>query len=62
MNFETKLYISHQILLEVANFVMSEVRIIQCSWFDNITTNEFKQSEKNGSTKLGLFYDVTSEA
>ena len=62
MNFETKLYISHQILLEVANFVMSEVRIIRCSWFGNITTNEFKQSEKNGSTKLGLFYDVTSEA
>ena len=29
-----------------------------CSWFGNITTNEFKQIEKNVSTKQGLFYDV----
>ena len=31
---------------KVAKFVASEVRVIRFSWFGNIPTNEFKQSEK----------------
>ena len=46
---------------EVAKFVASEVRAIPCSWFGNITTNEFEQSEKNSSTKQCNFMTFSSE-
>ena len=34
-----------EICWEVAKFVAREVRVIRCSWFGNLTTNECKQSE-----------------
>ena len=46
VNFETKLYIQAEFCWQVAKFVAGEVRVIRCSSFGNITTNDFKQSEK----------------
>ena len=46
-----------QISRRVAKFVASEVRVIRCSWFGSVTTNEIKQIE-NISKPSGLFYDV----
>ena len=42
-------------------FVTSEVRAIWCSWFGNITTNEFKQSEKKCQPSKAYFMMITSE-
>ena len=36
---------NHELRNKVAKFVASEVRVTQCSWFGNISTNKFKQSE-----------------
>ena len=44
---------------KVARFVLSEVRAIRCSYFGNMTTNEYKQSEKNSQPCTeGLVYDI----
>ena len=45
----------------IAKFVMSEVLIIQCSQFGNITTNEFEQREKNSQPSQAYFMMFTSE-
>ena len=47
---------------EVAKFVASEVRVLQCSWFGNITTNEFKQSENISQPSKAYFMMFTSES
>ena len=62
VNFETKLWISRRIFRwEVAKFAASEVRVIRCSWFGNITTNKFKQSEKNYQPGRAYVMMFTSE-
>ena len=45
---------------EVAKIVASEVRVIRCSWFGNITTNKFKQSEKKNQPGKAYFMMFTS--
>ena len=41
--------------------MIHKVRVIQCSWFGTITTNEFKQSEKNSTPSKAYFMMFTSE-
>ena len=41
------------------NFSHSEVRILQCSWFGNITTNEFKQSDNISQPSKAYFMMIT---
>ena len=40
---------------------MSEVLIIRCSWFGNITTIEFEQGEKISQPSKAYFMMFTSE-
>ena len=46
---------------EVAKSVASEVRVIRCSWFGNITTNEFNQSGDISQPSKAYFMMITSE-
>ena len=55
---------NHELRNEVVNFtnfVASEVRILQCSWFGNITTNKSKQSENVSRPSKAYFMMFTSE-
>ena len=40
---------------------MSEVPVIRCSWFGDITTNEFEQHEKISQPSKAYFMMFTSE-
>ena len=45
----------------IAKFIMSEVLVIRCSWFGDITTNEFEQHEKISQPSKAYFMMFTSE-
>ena len=53
MAFDTLQVEAVEGLLSFTNNEIGQVSVIRCSWFGNITINEFKQSEKF-STKQGF--------